>query len=100
MTIYSKFINNESKSQYELHVEAHVAKIGYLKSANDEIYLTQTEVPAALGGKGIGSQLVEKVLNDIEQLGLHLIPLCPFVSDYIQKHPEWERIVLKSSQDN
>lgn len=97
MTRDSKFINNESEHQYEFHVEGYVAKIEYLKSANGEIYLTHTGVPAELGGKGIGSQLVEKVLKDIEQQGLHVIPRCPFVSDYIQKHPEWERIVLKNS---
>lgn len=47
-----------------------------------------------LGGKGIGSQLVEKVLLDIEKKDLRLVPLCPFVAGYIQKHPDWKRIVM------
>ena len=67
----------------------------YIKTPNGEIYLTHTEVPRALGGKGIGSQLVEKALKDIEQKDLRLVPLCPFVAGYIHKHPEWRRIVMK-----
>ena len=59
------------------------------------IYLTHTEVPRELEGKGIGSQLVEKTLQDIERQGLRLVPLCPFVAAYIKKHPEWRRIVMK-----
>ena len=68
---------------------------GTIKSINGEIYLTHTEVPRELEGKGIGSQLVEKTLQDIERQGLRLVPLCPFVAAYIKKHPEWRRIVMK-----
>ena len=57
-------------------------------------YPPYTEVPMELGGKGIGSQLVEKVLLDIEKKDLRLVPLCPFVAGYIQKHPDWKRIVM------
>ena len=27
--------------------------------------------------------------------GLRLVPLCPFVAGYIQKHPDWKRIVMQ-----
>lgn len=39
-----------------------IAKIDYIKSNNGEIYLVHTEVPASLGGRGVGSQLAEKTL--------------------------------------
>ena len=67
----------------------------YIKSINGEIFLTHTEVPAGLGGRGIGSQLVEKTLQDIERQQLRGVPLCPFIAGYIHKHPEWRRIVLR-----
>ncbi|MCD8184356.1 MAG: N-acetyltransferase [Bacteroides sp.] len=90
-----ELIDNKEQHQYELHVEKYTPRIEYIKSTNGEIFLTHTEVPPALGGKGIGSQLVEKTLKDIEGQGLRLIPLCPFVAGYIHKHPEWRRIVLR-----
>lgn len=94
MTSY-ELIDNTDKNQYEFHVGEYLPKIEYIKTKNGEIYLTHTEVPVALEGQGIGSQLVESVLADIEQKELRLIPLCPFVAGYIKKHPEWKKIVMR-----
>ena len=80
-----KLIDNEEKHRYEFQIDDKIAKI----------YLVHTEVPASLGGRGVGSQLAEKTLADIERQGLRLVPLCPFVAGYIHKHPEWKRIVMR-----
>ena len=90
-----ELIDNIEANQYEFHVGTHIAKIEYIKTKNGEIYLTHTEVPVALEGQGIGSQLAEKVLMDIEKKNLRLIPLCPFVAGYIKKHPDWRHLVMK-----
>ena len=82
-----KLIDNEEKHRYEFQIDGKIAEIDYIKSNNGEIYLVHTEVPASLGGKGVGSQLAEKALADIERQGLRLVPLCPFVAGYIHKHP-------------
>lgn len=95
-----ELIDNTENHQYEFHIGKLVPKIEYIKSKNGEIYLTHTEVPVQLEGKGVGSQLVEKVLKDIEQQGLRLVPLCPFVAGYIKKHPDWRRIVMKGINRN
>lgn len=84
-----ELIDNTENHQYEFHIGKLVPKIEYIKSKNGEIYLTHTEVPVQLEGKGVGSQLVEKVLKDIERQELRLVPLCPFVAGYIKKHPDW-----------
>ena len=89
-----KIIDNSNERQYEVKFGDQVAKIEYIK-AKDKIYLTHTEVPVALEGNGIGSQLVHMALQDIEQKDLTLIPLCPFVAGYIKNHPEWKKLVLK-----
>ena len=70
-------------------------RIEYIKTKNGEIYLTHTEVPSALEGKGVGSSLVRLALEDIERQQLRLVPLCPFVAGYVQKHPEWKRLVME-----
>lgn len=90
-----KLIDNENKHQYEFHIDDKIAKMEYIKSASGEIYLIHTEVPAGLGGRGVGSQLAEKVLTDIERQKLRLIPLCPFVAGFIHKYPEWRRVVMR-----
>jgi len=92
-----ELINNTDENQYEFHIGKYLAKIEYIITNKGHIYLTHTEVPVALEGQGIASQLVEKALTDIEEQGLDLVPLCPFVIGYIQKNPEWQRLVVKKA---
>ena len=94
MIMRYKLFDNEDKKQYELRIDTQVAKIEYIKAAGT-IYLTHTEVPKALEGKGIAKEMVLRTLEDIEKNELTLVPLCPFVAAYIKKHPEWRKLVLK-----
>lgn len=87
-------IDNTDAKRFEFHIGASVPRIEYILTRN-KIYLTHTEVPTELEGKGIGSALIKAALEDIEKKDLTLIPLCPFVAAYIKRHPEWKRLVLK-----
>ncbi len=90
-----KLIDNIANEQYEFHIDDHVCKIEYSKRNGDEILFTHTEVPQAMEGRGIGSNLLEEALKDVDRQNLRLIPLCPFVSWYIECHPEWKPILEK-----
>jgi predicted GNAT family acetyltransferase len=85
--------NNKDEKQYEFQIGNYTAKIEYIITNKGDIYLTHTEVPVALERKGIGSQLAEKTLKDIESLELKLVPLCPFIAGYVRKNPEWKKIM-------
>ena len=87
-------IDNASKKQFEMQIDDQVARIEYIRAQNN-IYLTHTEVPAALSGRGVGSTIVKAALEQIKKEDLTLIPLCPFVALYIKRHPEWRSLVLK-----
>ncbi|MCD7899284.1 MAG: N-acetyltransferase [Bacteroides sp.] len=93
MTEDYKLINNESKSQYEFHVDSYIPKIEYVINKDNDIFLTHTEVHPAISGKGIGTQLVKKTLTDIDNKDMKVVPLCPFVASYIKAHPEWMHLV-------
>lgn len=69
-------------------------RIEYI-AVKDKIYLTHTEVPKELEGKGLASKMVLMVLENIKSRNLTLIPMCPFVAMYIKRHPEWRELVLK-----
>ena len=90
-----KLIDNVALHQYEFRIGDLIPRIEYITTKNGEIYLTHTEVPSALEGKGVGSSLVRLALEDIERQQLRLVPLCPFVAGYVQKHPEWKRLVME-----
>lgn len=91
MKINGKVIDNTVAKRFELHVDGHTAYIDY-RVKEDKIFPIHTEVPKALGGKGIGSSLVKQTLEEVEKQKLKAVPLCSFVSSYIDRHPEWEKI--------
>ena len=57
------------------------------------VVLVHTDVAPSAEGKGVGSRLVAGALDDIRARGLHVAPLCPFVADYIRRHPEYADLV-------
>ena len=87
-------VDNAAEKRYEFHILDHVPRIEYIKVPG-KIFLTHTEVPKPLEGKGIGSAIIKAALEDIKKQDLVLVPLCPFVAGYIKKHPEWKDLVLK-----
>lgn len=84
---------NEDKRRFELEVEGYVAFIEYILNKDNIIFLTHTEVPDELSGKGVGSELVFRTLSWIKEKEYTLAPLCPFVAAYLKRHPEWAEIL-------
>jgi len=89
------FKNNKEQEQYQLVIGSYVAFIDYEMNGDGDVFLTHTEVPAELEGKGVGSELVKETLQSIERHGQHVVPLCPFVASYMKRHPEWIRILAE-----
>ncbi len=76
-----------NQQRFELRLEEGIAYVEYLINQQGTIYLTHTEVPASLEGKGIGSVLVKKVMAHIRAEGWKMAPLCPFVAAYLKRNP-------------
>jgi predicted GNAT family acetyltransferase len=77
----AEVVNNPAQHRYELVVEGHLAAT-YYEISDGVITFVHTKVPPELGGKGAGSALVKGALDQV-------IPQCPFVKAYIDKHPEY-----------
>jgi uncharacterized protein len=80
--------DNAARHRFELDADGHVAFSNYRRDG-DTLTVLHTEVPAALNGRGIGSALARGLLDIARAQGLKVRPLCPFVSAYIAKHPEY-----------
>ncbi len=87
-------LDDPERKRFEAEVEGETVFLEYIR-AKDAIYLTHTEVPKSLEGKGVGSALVKGVLTKIKQEGLPMAPLCPFVALFLSKHPEWKSLLAK-----
>jgi predicted GNAT family acetyltransferase len=84
--------NNPARNRYELEVDGHLAVAEYTL-APGIITLNHTEVPAALGGRGVGTTLVRGVLEDVRRQGLKVVVRCSFVRAVMAKHPEFNDLL-------
>ena len=74
-------------SRWHFHAEAHYRMKG------DRIVLTHTIVPERFSGQGIGSQLARGVFDEIRASGRKVILVCPFMTAFYARHPEYSDIV-------
>jgi predicted GNAT family acetyltransferase len=88
----SEVTNNSEKHRFELAVDGHIAAT-YYKISDGVITFIHTEVPPELGGKGIGSKLIRDALDQVRTEGLKVIPQCPFVKAFIEKHPDYQDLL-------
>lgn len=93
-----RVIDNKEEHRFEAEVEDHTAIVEYTVQPGI-LSLDHTEVPKELSGQGVASEMVEKVLLQIELRGLKVIPVCPFIKKYIDKHPEWKSILAEDSNN-
>ncbi len=84
--------DNQAESRIETSIDGHLARIDYLRNGN-EITFTHTFVPEELGGRGIAGHLAQYALELSRSEALAVIPQCPYIAKYIQKHPEFQDLV-------
>lgn len=84
--------DNVAASRYEVNLDGETAFAEY-RLAEGIIILPHTVVPPAFEGKGVGSALAKAALGRARAEGRKVVPTCPFMAAYIQKHPEWHDIV-------
>jgi predicted GNAT family acetyltransferase len=64
------------------------AVLTYEHVGPDVLDLQHTLVPEDARGEGVGEALVQAAFEYARTEGLHLIPTCPFVRAWVEKHPE------------
>lgn len=84
--------DNAARSRFELPVDGQTAVLHYRREG-DTLVLVHTEVPTALGGRGLGGVLARAALESARERDLKVRPTCPFVRDYIVKNPEYASLV-------
>jgi len=79
--------------RFEIRDGDRLLGIAAYQLRGEEIRFTHTEVDPDVGEKGLGSTLVRQALDDVRGRGLRVVPLCPFVRAFIEKHPDYADLV-------
>lgn len=86
--------HNVDQHRFETSIDGHVGELAYRLDGN-RIIFTHTGVPPEFRGKGIGAALVKAGLDYAAAQGLAVVPRCPFVAAYVDKHPEYQRLLAQ-----
>ena len=81
------------RSRYEARVDGRHAGQAAYRLEGERIEFTHTKVDDAFEGQGVGSVLVRFALDDARARGLSVVPTCPFVRAWIDKHPAYADLV-------
>lgn len=85
--------HSPQEERYVLTVDGELA--GYLDYLDevDVRLLTHTVVDEAYGGNGYAAQLTKAALDDVRESGKRARAVCPYVANYVEKHPEYASVV-------
>ena len=87
-------IADDADSQrYVIRVDGKRAGLLQYRLRPELIELVHTEIYEEFEGRGLGSQLISFTLQDARERGLAVLPSCPFVNDYIQRHRQYVDLV-------
>lgn len=85
-------VEKPEQNRFELSLDGGTALVAYQRDGN-RLVLLHTKVPSEFSGQGIGSQLAKGVLDQIRASGRKAVIRCPFLKDWIARHPEYDDIV-------
>ncbi len=64
------------------------AELTYSRAGDTLWIADHTGVPSKHSGKGLGGVLVRALIAGAKEAGVKIMPLCPYVKAWSQKHPE------------
>lgn len=84
---------NADEKRYEAKIDGELAGFADTRERGDSVVIPHTEVDPAFGGKGVGGALVKGALDAIKADGKTVVPSCPFVKSWIEKHEDYQDMV-------
>ena len=79
--------NAPERGRYEIYVDSVLAGYADYHSQPGLITVLHTEIDTAFGGRGMGSELVRRMLDDIRSRNTKVLPVCPFVQAFLKDIP-------------
>ena len=80
-------------ARFAIDVEGALAFLTYRERAGRILDFDHTFVPQALRGGGIASRLTAHALGFARDHDYRVVPSCPFVAAYMERHPEYRDLL-------
>jgi len=84
--------HEKDKKMFTMDIEGATAYISYLLK-DGKMFLTYSEVPLPLRGKGYGKELVEKTFEQLTKEGYSAIAVCSYIKAVARGSEKWRTII-------
>ncbi|MDR1033541.1 MAG: N-acetyltransferase [Bifidobacteriaceae bacterium] len=103
-----RIINNRIDDQFEAIVGGDLLggtlKYQLLRESDEVkgkvINAYHTKVAPEFSGYGIGSKLARTMIEFAKDEGYKILPTCPFIESYLEKHPEYAALQIEFDNVN
>jgi predicted GNAT family acetyltransferase len=89
----TKVDDNPARHRYEITADGELAGFTVYELRPDVIAFMHTEIGDEFGGRGLGSILIRCTLDDVRTRGLAVLPYCPFVRSWLERHNDYVDLV-------
>ncbi|WP_230416652.1 GNAT family N-acetyltransferase [Micromonospora tarapacensis] len=85
--------DDPAKHRYEILVDDALAGFTAYLLRGEVLVFTHTEVDPGYQNMGVGSALMRGTLDQVRAQGGRVVPQCPFMAAFIERHPEYADLV-------
>jgi len=85
--------DSPERNRFEIEVDGELVGLAQYRRRPGAIAFLHTEIYPAHEGAGLGGVLVSAALDEARREGVQVLPFCPFVRSYLERHPEYLDLV-------
>lgn len=80
---------NPAEHRFEILDDGELAGISVYREEGERTVFLHTVVLPSFEGRGLGSRLAKSALDEVVAGGGTIVPVCPFIASYLERHPEY-----------
>jgi predicted GNAT family acetyltransferase len=84
---------DETRHRYTITVQGEVAGFAQFFDHDGQRVFVHTKVGEQYAGQGLAKLLVAGALDHVRANGLRIVPVCPFVKSYLDRHHQYDDLV-------
>ncbi|MDX1766662.1 MAG: GNAT family N-acetyltransferase [Arenibacter troitsensis] len=84
--------HEKDNHRFTMAINGEIAKVAY-QLRDGKMYLTYSEVPYNLRGKGYGKELVERTFEQLTKEGYKAVAVCSYIKAVARRSEKWNSII-------